>query len=110
MADIGGGRPLRVCDLCGAVDDHPRQVIAGQVDDGTFRPSDGALDRVLAEAPEELRAELVRDLMDTSGSYRHYDCCHATGCTHPECAALAEGAAGLTGAGLLAHIVKLQEG
>jgi hypothetical protein len=106
MTDIGGGRPLRVCDLCGAVDDHPRHVIAGQFDVGLFRPSDGALDRVLAEAPEELRAGLVRDLLDTSSSDRHLDCCRDAGCPDGSCARVTEGAEDLTGADLLAHLVE----
>jgi len=106
MADIGGGRPLRVCDLCGAVDDHPRHVIAGTVD-GTFRPSDDALARVLAESPEDQRAELVRSLLDTTSSDRHLDCCRDAGCPDGSCDVRTAGAEGLTGADLLDHLIKL---
>lgn len=106
MTEIGGGRPLRVCDLCGGVDDHPRHVTAGTVD-GAFHPSDGALDRVLTEAPENQRAELVRALLDTTSSDRHLQCCHAAGCAHPTCAVAAE--SGLTGSALLDHLVNLAE-
>ena len=108
MADIGGGRPLRVCDLCGAVDDHPRHVMAGEAD-GTFRPSDGALDRVLAEAPDEQRGELVRALLDTTSSDRHLDCCREAGCPNGSCDLVTEGAEDKTGADLLDHLVESAE-
>jgi hypothetical protein len=108
MSDIGGGRPLRVCDLCGAVDDHPRHVVAGVVD-GVFRPSAGAVDRVLAEAPEDRRGELVAALLDTASSDRHLDCCRDAGCPDGSCGRITEGAEGLTGADLLAHITTLAE-
>ena len=99
MANIGGGLPLRVCDLCGAVDDHSRHVIAGVVP-GEFRPSDGALERVLAEAPEAQCTELVRALLDTTSSDRHRDCCRDAGCPNGTCPIVLEGADGLTGAAL----------
>lgn len=105
MADIGDGRPLRVCDLCGQVDDHPRHVIAGNVG-GAFAPSDGALDNVLAEAPEDQRRELVRALLDTTSSDRHLDCCRDAGCPDGSCDRVTEGAEGLTGADLLDHLVE----
>jgi len=108
MADIGGGRPLRVCDLCGQVDDHPRHVIAGQVD-GVFRPSAGAVDRVLAEAPEDQRGRLVAELLDTRSSDRHYDCCYAAGCPDGACDQIVPNAVGLTGADLLDYLIKQQE-
>jgi hypothetical protein len=77
--NIGEGRPLRVCDLCGGVDDHPRHVVAGNID-GAFAPSDGAIDRVLAAAPEDQRGRLVRELLDTTSSDRHLQCCRDAGC------------------------------
>lgn len=112
MANIGGAdRVLRVCDLCGGVDDHPRHVIAGSVD-GVFRPSDAALDRVLAEAPEDRRAELVRDLLDTTSSDRHLQCCRDAGCPQQppfkKCDELLEGAGDKIGADLLDFFVEQQ--
>jgi hypothetical protein len=101
---IGDDRPLRVCDLCGGVDDHPRHVVAGVMRD-VFHPSDGALERVMAEAPEDQRTELVRALMDTTSSDRHMDCCRDAGCPDGSCGVMTQGAEGMTGADLLDHLV-----
>lgn len=108
--NIGDDRPLRVCDLCGGVDDHPRHVIAGAVRDTFPRVSDDVVDRVMANAPAEHRGRLVRDLLDTGSSDRHLDCCRDTGCPDGSCDLVTEGAEGLTGAGLLDHLQVNAEG
>lgn len=86
MATTSEDRPLRVCDLCGGVDDHPRHVIAGSTSGIFTRPSDEIINRVLTTAPEEDRARLLGDLTDTGSSDRHLDCCRDAGCpeTDPE--------------------------
>lgn len=99
--NIGGGRPLRVCDLCGGVDDHPRHVITGQEMD---QPSKDIVDRVLANAPETERTRLVMELLDTSASDRHMDCCRAAGCPDGTCNTQTSGAEQLHGADLLEHL------
>lgn len=111
MANIGGGRPLRVCDLCGGVDDHPRDVIIGTDRKGenpwsdvVDAPTDETIAKVVAAAPPGHAARLVRELMDTTSSDRHLDCCAAAGCAN--CAARIAGADGKTGADLLAHLEK----
>jgi hypothetical protein len=103
--NIGDGRPLRVCDLCGGVDDHPRHVIAGQYV-GVFTPPDDVLDKVMTSAPEAQRGELVRALLDTTSSDRHLDCCRDAGCPDGSCNLVTEGAEGLTGAQLLDHLTE----
>jgi hypothetical protein len=105
MADIGDGRPLRVCDLCGGVDDHPRHVIAGANPDGFPRVADGVVEQVLANAPEEYRGRLLRELLDTGSSDRHLDCCREAGCPDGSCDIVTRGAEYLTGADLLDHLV-----
>jgi hypothetical protein len=105
MAEIGDGRPLRVCDLCGGVDDHPRHVIAGAMRDVFPRVADEVVDKVLANAPDEHRGRLLRDLLDTSSSDRHRDCCREAGCPTGECDFLTEGGRDLRGADLLEHTV-----
>lgn len=107
-ANIGGGRVLRVCDLCGQVDDHPRHVIAGTERDAFSRPSDDILNKVLDAAPADDRARLVNDLLDTTSSDRHLDCCAAAGCPTGTCGPQVAGAPG-TGRKMLDHLVNLDD-
>lgn len=107
MTNIGNGRLLRVCDLCGGVDDHPRHVIAGGPPDVFTQPSDEILTRVLAAAPAAERARLIRDLMDTSSSDRHLDCCREAGCPDGTCNTQTTGAETKRGEALLTHLVAL---
>src|SRR5689334_13596127 len=84
-------RPLRVCDLCGGVDDHPRHSFGGPLTGVFPAPSDELVDKVLAAAPEGERGRLLRDLMDTASLEAHKDCCRARGCPTGSCdAELAE--------------------
>lgn len=121
MANIGGGRVLRVCDLCGGVDDHPRHVIAGtvprnlatgentQVPVGAFpAPSDEIVDKVLEAAPKQERARLLRELQDTTASDRHLDCCAAAGCPTGTCGPQVADAPG-AGKKMLDHLVGLAD-
>jgi hypothetical protein len=93
--NIGGGRALRVCDLCGGVDDHPRHVLTGVE----------MIARVLEQAPAEEAARLVRELVDTGSQDRHMDCCRAAGCPAGTCGPQTAGAEDLRGGDLLAHLV-----
>lgn len=103
---IGGGRALRVCDLCGGVDDHPRHVISGG--GGEFAPpTDDMIAKVVALEPETDRPRLLRDLLDSSSQYRHMDCCRQDGCPTGACDQSLAGTAGLTGAALLEHLSTL---
>src|SRR5437016_1991231 len=106
--NIGEGRPLRVCDLCGGVDDHPRHVVAGAIRDTFPRVSDDIVDRVLANAPDEHKGRLLRDLLDTASSDRHLDCCREAGCPDGSCGVVTAGAEHLTGADLLDHLISMQ--
>lgn len=107
-ANIGQGRVLRVCDLCGGVDDHPRHVLAGN-DEGSFpQPLEAILNRVMDAAPAADRARLVRDLVDTTSSDRHLDCCAADGCPTGTCGPQVAGAPGV-GAQMLDHLVNLAD-
>lgn len=103
-ANIGGGRVLRVCDLCGGVDDHPRHVIAGTDQDAFTRPSDDIIAKVIAAAPPEEVGRLVGELVDTTASDRHLDCCAAAGCPTGTCGPQVAGAPGV-GQQMLDHLV-----
>lgn len=101
-ANIGGDRPLRVCDLCGGVDDHPRHVITGQ---SFERPGQDIVERVLAAAPVAERGRLVGELLDTGASDRHMDCCRTAGCPDETCVPQTAGAEDLRGGALLKHLM-----
>jgi hypothetical protein len=103
-ANIGEGRVLRVCDLCGGVDDHPRHVIAGTEERAFPKPSDEILQKVIAAAPTDDVARLVGDLVDTTSSDRHLDCCASAGCPTGTCAPQVAGAPG-AGRKMLDHLV-----
>lgn len=69
-------RLLRLCDVCGALDDLPRDVKAvapgtpGTVPDAAF----------LDALPDNVPARAVAELMDATTVVRHIGCCAATGC------------------------------
>lgn len=109
---IGGGRAVRVCDLCGGVDDHPRHVIAGGAD--AFATPDPdlvqtVLDNAEAAGVGDLKGRLVRDLMSTAAQDRHMDCCRAAGCPTGACDAQTAGAEAKVGKALLTHLVALPQ-
>lgn len=106
MTNIGNGRTLRVCDLCGGVDDHPRHVLAGGVADAYTPPTEETIARVLEQAPPDHAARLIRELVDTSSQDRHMDCCRAAGCPAGTCPGQTAGAEDLRGADLLAHLTR----
>jgi len=106
---IGDGRVLRVCDLCGGVDDGPRHIITAGPD--FMDPvSDEIVDRVLELAPKEHRARLLRELQDRSAQDRHRDCCREAGCPDGDCDRLTAGVEHLRDGELLDHLVGLQSG
>jgi hypothetical protein len=106
--NIGGGRALRVCDLCGGVDDHPRHVLAGG-DTGMFdRPTDDIMNRVIDTAPPEERGRLLRELLDTGTTDRHLDCCAEAGCPTGTCGPQIADAPG-TGKRMLDHLTSLAD-
>jgi hypothetical protein len=100
--NIGGGRALRVCDLCGGVDDHPRHVLAGGLEAQYSPPAQKIIQTVIDNSPTDERARLLQELMDTGSQDRHMDCCRAAGCPTGDCDDKPE----LTGKALLDHIVK----
>jgi hypothetical protein len=85
MTNIGDGRSLRVCDLCGGVDDHPRHSFGGPRPN-TFRaPPKEIVEKVLDNSPDEVRHELLAALYDTSSLDLHKDCCRDAGCPTEQC-------------------------
>ncbi|HEX2550885.1 MAG TPA: hypothetical protein VHK64_04765 [Nocardioidaceae bacterium] len=107
-ANIGGGRALRVCDLCGGVDDHPRHVITSNGVTVVEAPSEDIVNKVLDAAPKEERARLLRDLQDTTTSDRHLDCCAEAGCPTDTCGPQVRDAPGV-GKKMLDHLMSIED-
>lgn len=107
--NIGDGRLLRVCDLCGGVDDHPRHVVVGaggSADAVIPAPSEETIEAFLRTVSKADRARLLRDLMDVSVSDRHMDCCREASCPDGSCDVQTAGAEDQRGADLLAHLTR----
>lgn len=103
--NIGGGRPLRACALCGGVDDHPRHVL-GRTHAAEFGPpTDEIVNLALAAAPEADRPRIMRELLAGRGLTRHIDCCRAAGCPDGSCSQVAAGVEDLRGGALLDHLM-----
>lgn len=80
-------RPIRVCDVCGQVDDHPRHTFGAA--SGTFRVNQGALASVLSTDMAIMdQVRLITEISDTSTQYRHMDCCAQAGCPDGSCTAI----------------------
>lgn len=71
MADT---RPLRLCDVCGQLDNHPRHVVADPNNES--KPTQEFLDSL----PDGTPASAVALLLDPNTTIRHMDCCAAQGC------------------------------
>lgn len=69
-------RPLRLCDACGGLDDHPRHVqgLPSGSTEGT--PTKEFLDSLAPGAP----VSAIAELMNPQTIVRHMDCCAAAGC------------------------------
>lgn len=65
-------RPIRYCDLCGGLDDHPRHVIAV--------PAGGAAPNEVLASVDGGPASAVAELLNDRVLIRHIDCCAAAGC------------------------------
>jgi hypothetical protein len=78
-------RPLRICDVCGQVDDHPRHLVAAAL--GEIPVNQENLSRVLADASldTDTKAALIADIVDTTTQDRHFDCCTNVGCPDGTC-------------------------
>lgn len=97
---IASDRPLRICDVCGGVDDHPRHMLAASP--GEIPVNQANLSKVLADESldPDTKAAVIADIVDTTTQLRHMDCCRLTGCPDGTCNSLPS----LTGAALMSHI------
>jgi hypothetical protein len=98
-------RPLRVCDVCGQVDDHPRHVFVGSPDE--YPVNDEMAEAILAMdlSPED-KNRIYKEVQDTTVQQRHMDCCRDAGCPDGSCQQVTKGAEKLKGSKLVAHLTK----
>lgn len=70
---------MRVCDICGLVDEGPRHVIAHAP--GSVPVDEELVGKVAQlELPEAARRDALEALADTTLQIRHIPCCATTGC------------------------------
>lgn len=78
-------RPLRGCDVCHQVDDHPRHTFFGPPEH--FPVNNEYAEAILAmpdlEAADKNR--IYRDALNTQTQERHMDCCKSVGCPDGSC-------------------------
>ena len=98
---ISPDRPLRICDVCGGVDDHPRHALAAAR--GEIPVNQANLAKVMDDTAlsTEDRARIIADIVDTTTQLRHMECCARVGCPDGTCNTIP---AGLSGTALLEHI------
>lgn len=98
-------RPVRMCDSCGGVDDHPRHVFAHAPGDAPT--SDEVAEKALQNASPENYREILRQVRDDSVSQKHMDCCAADGCPDGTCDLVRQGAEDKKGHDLVEHLIAL---
>jgi hypothetical protein len=103
-------RPIRMCDSCGGVDDHPRHVFAYALGDGSTPAAVGrkALENARAISPE-VETAVLYEVQDSRTTMKHMDCCRADGCPDGTCNLVTQGAESLKGLELVDHLVSLSE-
>lgn len=95
-------RPVRMCDVCGGVDAHPRHVFAYAGGDGVTSPE--VANQALENAGSADRMAILQQIQDNTTIMRHLDCCRETGCPDGTCNYATAGAEDLRGDDLLKHL------
>jgi hypothetical protein len=70
-------RPLRGCEICGGVDDHPRAIHVTPPDHPLSQLQDGFVDKFVDEGVSGL---WIKHHLETTSMYVHHDCCAERGC------------------------------
>lgn len=99
-------RPKRICDGCGAIDDHPRHVVAFAPDEAPAPNAEHVKAAMNAKGlTDDEKVAVIADINDTTLQLRHMDCCRSAGCPDRSCDAIADtGARDLRGPALLKHL------
>lgn len=90
-------RPLRVCDECGQIDDHPRA--RHMLDPDSVNVPRHHITAVAGRRDLDPRVldDAISELLDPVSACRHFDCCAATGCAFCTATLDAANARGKTG-------------
>jgi hypothetical protein len=80
------GRPIRGCDVCGGVDDHPRHVFTGANAPANQEALKAVLDN--ESLASDVKSYVIAALTDTTLQERHMDCCASSGCPDGSCTAI----------------------
>lgn len=102
MANIGDDRPLRGCEVCGGVDDHPRHACLVPVGYAGAVPQGDVLQKLLDNG---ISGVALSEAMDAQTTMRHIDCCAAAGCPDGSCPPVVAQTNGVTGKKLLDHLL-----
>lgn len=100
-------RPVRMCDSCGGVDDHPRHVVWHAPGNGLT--SDEVAAKALEAAPKEAFADILAQVRDDTVIAKHMDCCREDGCPDGSCPAVTEGVEDVRGDDLVRYLVGLKD-
>ena len=95
-------RPVRMCDSCGGVDDHPRHVFGYAPGDAATEAEIGS--KAIENASAADRAAIIAQVRDESTTMKHMDCCRADGCPDGSCNVVTAGAENKKGSALVKHL------
>ena len=98
-------RPVRICESCGEVDDHPRHVYAQAA--GAAPTPSAVAEKALRNARKEDWATILDQVRDDSVAYKHMDCCASDGCPDGSCNLVRRGAEDKKGNDLVKHLTSL---
>ena len=97
-------RPVRMCDSCGGVDDHPRHVLATAP--GEVPTSPEIASRALKNAKQANNESILAQIMDDATVVKHMDCCAADGCPDGSCTTIVQESGGKKGSALTTYLTK----
>lgn len=98
-------RPLRICDSCGQIDDHPRHVfVADPASRGGVSSAEVLRKALNAAKTDAEKDAVIAASMDNETLTKHMDCCEADGCPDGSCTEVRKGAEDKKGAELVKHL------
>lgn len=89
-------RPIRMCESCGGVDDHPRHVHGTADGDSPTSVEAATLagEYAFSLGDPEVARTVMAQIQNTSTQVKHLDCCARDGCPDTSCVVIHELAPG----------------